>query len=170
MSREFESYNVGRNLYLSKFCLESGLDSSIKTFFEEVSKSLSHLDIHLESVDITEADNIDEFLFQRLNEKEISFLSLGVAVGMVQSVLFSLSSLDDPIPPTTQGRMIGTIDLALHRIGMVLDELGMLETAGALIENIHPLLCDFSKLKESSSFLLSEFEVFGSQIKAQFEG
>ncbi len=170
MSREFESYNVGRNLYLSKFCLESGLDSSIKTFFDEISKSLSNLDIHLESVDITEADNIDEFLFQKLNEKEISLLSLGVAVGMVQSVLLSLSSSDDSILPTTQGKMIGTIDLALHRIGMVLDELGILETAGALIENTHPLLCDFSKLKESSLFLLSEFEVFGNRIKAQFEG
>jgi hypothetical protein len=156
-------------LYLSKFCLESGLDGSIEAFFEEISKSLANLDIHIESIDLTEAENIDEFLFQRLNEKELALLSLGVAVGMVQSVLLSLSSEDGPTPPLTQGKMIGTIDLALHRIGMVLAELGISESAGALVEQIHPLLGDFDKLKASSTFLLSEIQVFGDQIRMQFE-
>ncbi len=169
MSREFESYNVGRNLYLSKFCLESGLEDSIATYFEEISKSLAHLDIHIESINLTEAENIDEFLFERLNEKEVALLSLGVAVGMIKSVLLSLSSEDDSIPPSTQGKMIGTIDLALHRIVIVLAELRVLEIADGVVEHVQPLLVDFNKLKASIKPLLSEIQVLESRIKMQFE-
>jgi hypothetical protein len=169
LSREFESYNVGRNLFLSKFCLESGLESSLEIYFEEISKSLAHLDIHIESSNLTDADNIDEFLFERLNEEEMALLSLGVAVGMIQSVLLSLSSKDDSILPSTQGKMIGTIDLALHRIGIVLAELGILEIADGLVGHVQPMLIDFNKLKASSTLLLSEIQVFERQIKMQFE-
>jgi hypothetical protein len=169
LSREFESYNIGRNLFLSKFCLESGLDDSIETFFQEISKSLEQLDIHIESSNLTDAENIDEFLFDRLNEKEVALLSLGVAVGMVQSVLLSLSSEDDPIPPSTQAKMIGTLDLALQRIHIVLAELEILEIADGLFEHIQPSSSDLGKLKASSSLLLSEIQVFESQIKMQFE-
>lgn len=168
MSREFDSYNVGRNLYLSKFCLESGLEDSLETYFKEISKCLAHLDIHIESSNLTDADNIDEFLFDRLDDKEVALLSLGVAVGMIQSVLLTLSSLDGSIPPSTQGRMIGTIDLALQRISIVLAELGMVELADGLIGQVRPLLIDFNTLKASSTFLSSEIQGFESQIKMRF--
>jgi hypothetical protein len=169
LSREFESYNVGRNLYLSNFCLESGLDSSIGSFFEEILKSLKQLDINIESFNLTDAENIDEFLFERLNEKEVALLSLGVAVGMIRSVLLSLSSEDDSILPSTQVKMIGTIDLALHRISIVLAELEILEIADGLVAHVQPMLIDFNKLKASSTLLLSEIQVFEIQIKMQFE-
>ena len=170
MSREFESYNVGRNLFLSKFCLESGLDDSIGTFFEEISKSLTHLDIHIESSNLTDAENIDEFLFQRLNEKEVALLSLGVAVGMILSVLLSLSREDDSIPPSTQGKMLGTINLALQRIHIVMSELGIMEIAGPLVEHFQPLLNDFDELTAVKGPLLSDVQVFESRLKMQFEG
>ena len=169
MSREFESYNVGRNLFLSKFCLESRLDSSIGSFFEEISKSLKQLDINIESSNLTDAENIDEFLFERLNKKEVALLSLGVAVGMIQSVLLSLGSEDDSKLPSTQVKMIGTIDLAMNRISMVLAEIGILEIADGLIGHVQPVLTDFNKMKASSTILLSEIQVFETQIKMQFE-
>jgi hypothetical protein len=168
LSREFESYNVGRNLYLSKFCLESGLDSSVATHFEEISKSLAHLDIQIGSLNLTDAENIDEFLFDRLSEKELALLSLGVAVGMIQSVLLTLSSNDDSVLPSTEGKMIGTIDLSLHRITIVLAELGITEIADGLVERVQPQLSNFDKLKASSTLLLSEIQGFESQIKMRY--
>jgi len=169
LSREFESYNVGRNLFLSKFCLESGLDDSIGSFFEEISKSLTHLDIHIESSALSDAENIDEFLFQRLNEKEVALLSLGVAMGMIQSVLLSLSTEDDSITPSTQRKMLGTINLALQRIHIVLAELGILENAGPLVEHLRPLLNDFDRLREAKGPILSDIQVFEGHLKTQFE-
>jgi hypothetical protein len=151
LSREFESYNIGRNLFLSKFCLESGIDGSLETFFEEISRSLSHLGIHIESHDLADAENIDEFLFDKLSDKEVALLTLGVAVGMIQSVLLSLSSEDSSVSPSTQGKMIGTISMALQRVHMVLDELGILEIGEAFVENVQPQLCDFDKLRASRS-------------------
>jgi hypothetical protein len=168
MSREFESYNVGRNLFLSKFCLECGLESSLESFFEEISRSLAQLDILIESTDIADADNIDEFLFDKLNDKEIALLSLGVAVGMIQSVTLSLSS-EKPIPPLTQGKMIGTVNLAIQRINMVLDELGVRDIGAPFLEHVQPLTGDFSRLKESKALLLSEIQDFEGRIKKQFE-
>jgi hypothetical protein len=168
LSREFESYNVGRNLFLSKFCLECGLESSLESFFEEISRSLAQLDIHIESTDIADAENIDEFLFDRLNDKEIALLSLGVAVGMIQSVTLSLSS-EESIPPLTQGKMMGTIRLAIQRIKMVLAEIGVQEIGAPFVEHIQPLLSDFHRLKASSSFLLIEIQDFEGRIKTQFE-
>jgi hypothetical protein len=168
LSREFESYNVGRNLFLSKFCLESGLDDSVGTFFEEISSSLAQLDIHIESTDIACAENIDEFLFDRLNEKEIALLSLGVAVGMIQSVLLS-SSTDETIPHSTKDKMMGTINLAMQRIHMVLVELGIPEIAGPLVDHIQPLLSDFEKLRASKAALLSDIQVFEGQLKMRLE-
>jgi hypothetical protein len=156
-------------LYLSKFCLESGLDDSLEPYFKEISLSLAQLDIHIEFANLTDAENIDEFLFDRLSEKEVALLSLGVAVGMVQSVLLSLSSVCNSIPPSTQGKMIGKVDLALQRIHIVLAELGILEIADGFIEHVRPLLSDFDNLKASSSLLISEIRVFEGQIKMQFE-
>ena len=168
MIREFESYNVGRNLFLSKFCLESGIDGSLETFFKEISRSLSHLGIQIEYTDIADAENIDEFLFDRLNEREVALLTLGVAVGMIQSVLLSISSKDDSIPLSTQGNMIGTVELALQRIHIVLAELRMLEIEEALVKIVQPLLSDFNKLRASSALLGSEVQSFEDRIKTHF--
>ena len=169
MSREFESYNVGRNLFLSKFCLESGLDGSLETLFVEISRSLAQLDIHIEYTNIADAENIDEFLFDKLNEKEIALLSLGVAVGMVRSVLLTMSSEDKPVSRSTQGKMVGTVDMALHRVHMVMAELEILEIEGTLIETVQPLLCDFNKLKASRALLQSEIQAFEGRVKAKFD-
>lgn len=168
MSREFESYNVGRNLFLSKFCLESGLDSSIGPYFEEISRSLTQLDINIESSNLTDAENIDEFLFERLNEKEVALLSLGVAVGMIQSVLLSMSA-EEIVSPLTQGKMVGTVNLALQRVHIVLVELGILDIAIPLFELVEPLLGDFNRLKASNELLLSKIQAFEDRIKKQFE-
>jgi len=149
--------------------LESGLDDSIGTFFEEISKSLSCLDIHIKSSNLTDAENIDEFLFQRLNEKEVALLSLGVAVGMIQSVLMSLGIEDDSISPSTRGKMIGTINLALQRIHIVLDELGILEIADPLVEHVQSRLDEFDGLIASKGSLLSDIQVFESHLKTLFD-
>jgi hypothetical protein len=169
LSREFDSYTVGRNLYLSKFCLESGIEGSLETFFEDISRCLANLDIHIESTDIADADKIDEFLFDRLSEREVALLSLGVAVGMIRSALLSLNSDDEPISRSTQGKMMGTIDLALHRVHMVMDELGILEVEGSLVETVQPLLADFDKLEASRALLQSEVQAFESRIMERFE-
>ena len=116
------------------------MNGSMGSYFEEISRSLSHLDIHLESADLAEAENIDEFLFDRLSEKEVALLTMGVAMGMIQSVLLSLSSEDGSIPQSIQGKMMGTIGLALQRVHIVLAELGILEIEGSLVEHIQPLL------------------------------
>jgi hypothetical protein len=169
LSREFESYNVGRNLFLSKFCLESGLDDSIGPFFAEISQSLTQLGIHIESSNLTDAENIDEFLFEKLDEKEIALLTLGVAVGMVQSVLLSLSTEEESIPPLKQGKMKGTIELALQRIHIVLDELGLPEIAAPLVEHLKPLLNDFEQLRAYKGALLSDIHDFECKLKMKFE-
>ena len=169
MSREFESYNVGRNLFLSKFCLESGLDGSLETFFDEISRSLSHLGIHIESHDLADAENIDEFLYDHLSEKEVALLTLGVAVGMIQSVVLSLSSEEDSVPLLAQSKMIGTIELALQRAHIVLAELEILEIEEELVENVRPLLSDFKKLRASSSLLQSWIQTFEDGIRMRFE-
>lgn len=170
MSREWESYNVGRHLYLSKSCLESGLDDAlVGTCFDEISRSLTKLDIHIESLSLTEADKIDEFLFDRLSEKEVAVLSLGVAVGMIQSILLSMGPNNGSIPKTTQGKLMGTIDLALDRIRMVSSEIEIQEIARPLVEHIQPLLGDLSTLKASSALLLSEIQTFEIQLKVRFE-
>ena len=96
-------------------------------------------------------------------------MSLGVSVGMIQSVLLSMNTDQDTITPLTQGKMIGTVNLALQRIHMVLAELGIPEIAGPLFEQLQPLLGDFNKMKASSTLLLSEIQVFETQIKMQFE-
>jgi hypothetical protein len=169
LSREFESYNIGRNLYWSKFCLESGLESSLASYFQEISRSLANLDINIGSFNPTDAENIDEFLFDRLNEKEVALLSLGVAVGMIQSVLLSLSAQDDSVPPSTQAKMMGTIELSLQRINIVLDELGIMETEDGLVAHVQPLLTDFNKIKASSTLLVSEIQILENRIKMHFE-
>ena len=141
----------------------------LRRFFEEISSCLANLDIHIESANIAEADNIDEFLFDKLSEKEIALLSLGVAVGMIRSALLSLSSEHRPTPRSTQDKMKGTIDLALHRIHIVLAELGTLEIEGTLVEKVQPLLGDFSKLKASVPLLQSEVQALERRIQTQFE-
>jgi len=139
------------------------------TYFDEISESLTNLGIHIESLDLKDAEKIDEFLFDRLSEKEVALLSLGVAVGMIQSVLQSIGPEDDSIPQSTQNKMIGTIDLALHRIRIVLAELGILEIGHALVEHVQPLLSDFKKLKGSKGAALSEIQAFEGRFKMHFE-
>jgi hypothetical protein len=169
LSREFESYNVGKNLFLSKFCLETGNVSSLETFFKEISRSLANLGIDIESAALADADNIDEFLFDKLSEREIALLTLGVAVGMIQSVLLSVGSEDCSISPSIQGKMMGTIELALQRIHIVLDELGIVHVEKELVSNLQPLLSDFDKLRESRSLIQSEIQNFERRIELQFE-
>lgn len=168
MSREYEAYNVGRNLYLSKFCLECGLDSSLETYFQDISRSLAHLGIHIESTDIADAENIDEFLFDKLNEKEISLLTLGVAVGMIQSATMTLGT-EESVPLPAQAKMLCTMGLAMQRVQMVLSELGCLEIGEDLFERIKPSLADFDLLKASNALIESEVQAFEDRIKGLFE-